>query len=144
MINPLPALISKTFWLTPMPSKLRSSTLQPVRKPFIFINIFWCNKLWFLQYYVVNIFNTCKPCLSKLTYSYLNYSRIRPKMLLRKYIFVLSRSVLLFTRCSKTPICFFVVILIKTYSTLSLICLYILIFSFYELSKKSLNAHFVM
>ena len=40
MINPLPALISKTFWLTPMQSKSRSSTLQPVRKPFISINIF--------------------------------------------------------------------------------------------------------
>merc|ERR1712110_1261284 len=29
MPNPLPALISKTFWLTPMQSKSRSSTLQP-------------------------------------------------------------------------------------------------------------------
>ena len=116
MINPLPALISKTFWLTPMQSKSRSSTLQPVRKPFISIINFWYKKLWFLLYYVVNIFKPCKPCLSKLTHSYLNCSRICPKMLQRKWIFILSRSVLLFTWCSKTQICFFVVLFTKNIS----------------------------
>ena len=55
---------------------------------------FWYNILWFLQYYVVNIFKLCKPCLSKLTYSYLNYSRICPEMLLRKSFFVTFRIVI--------------------------------------------------